>query len=136
MTDRELISAALGARRNSYSSYSGCRVGAALLTADGELFTGCNVENASFGLTVCAERTAFFKAVSAGKRDFLKIAVAGGKGDKPDTYFYPCGACRQVMKEFCGGDFEIITAVDEDDYVTKTLDELLPLGFGPGEVKD
>ena len=136
MTDRELISAALEARKSAYSPYSGCKVGAALLTSDGELFTGCNIENASFGLTVCAERTAFFKAVSAGKTSFEAIAISGGKGEKPDTFFYPCGACRQVMKEFCGGEFKIITAVDEENYILKTLDELLPLGFGPGEVKD
>ncbi len=136
MENRELIRLALEARKNAYSPYSGCKVGAALLTADGKVYTGCNIENASFGLTVCAERTAFFRAVGAGEKEFTKIAVTGGKDDKPDSYFYPCGACRQVMSEFCGGDFEIITAVSEDEFTVKTLEELLPLRFGRDNVTE
>ena len=134
MENRELIRLSLEARKDSYSPYSGCKVGAALLTESGKVYTGCNVENASFGLTVCAERAAFFKAVSEGERRFVKIAITGGKSEMPDSYFYPCGACRQVMSEFCGGGFEIITALSEDEYISKTLDEFLPFRFGQDEV--
>lgn len=136
MEDRELIKLALEARKNAYSPYSGCKVGAALLTADGAVYTGCNIENASFGLTVCAERTALFKAVSDGKKDFEKIAVAGGRAEKPETYFYPCGACRQVLSEFCGSGFKVITAASEDDYAVNSLNELLPFSFGREDVTE
>lgn len=131
MDNRELINLALEARKNSYSPYSLCKVGAALLTKSGKVYIGCNIENAAYGPTVCAERTAVFKAVSEGEREFAKIAVAGGKGETPDGYFYPCGVCRQVLAEFCAPGFEIITAVSPDDYVIKTLSELLPDSFGP-----
>ena len=135
MENRELIKLALGARENSYSPYSGFKVGAALLTKSGKVYTGCNIENAAFGPTVCAERTAIFKAVSEGEREFEKIAIAGGKGEMPDSYAFPCGVCRQLMSEFCGPEFEIITAVSADDYVIKTLKEMLPDSFGPGNLK-
>ncbi|MBR6702246.1 MAG: cytidine deaminase [Clostridia bacterium] len=131
MDNRELINLALKARKNSYSPYSGFRVGAALLTKSGKVYTGCNIENAAFGPTVCAERTAVFKAVSEGERKFLKIAVAGGKDEIPDSYAYPCGVCRQVLAEFCGADFEIISAVSPEDYVSRTLAGMLPDSFGP-----
>lgn len=133
-TDRQLISAALNAAKNSYSPYSGCTVGAALLTASGKLFTGCNIENAAFSPTCCAERTAIFKAVSEGERNFLKIAVAGGKNGIFSLKFTPCGTCRQVLGEFCGENFEIITAESESCFKKYRLGELLPEIFSSDEV--
>lgn len=129
-----LIEAALGARKLAYAPYSGYRVGAALLTEDGEIYTGCNIENASYGATNCAERTAFFKAVSEGKRQFKAIAIAGGKED-PEDYAYPCGICRQVMQEFCKDDFQILTAKTEQDYQEYSIKDLLPYGFGGEKLK-
>lgn len=123
MTSEQLLDLARAARENAYAPYSGCKVGAALLCADGTVYTGCNIENASFGPTNCAERTAFFKAVSEGKRRFAAIAVVGGADDGP---FPPCGVCRQVMAEFCGSDFQIHLTGG----VTLTLGELLPYRFG------
>lgn len=136
MTDRELINLALEARKMSYSPYSGFSVGAALLCKDGSAYTGCNIENSSFSPTNCAERTAFFKAVSEGKRDFVKIAVVGGSSTEtiPENYCPPCGVCRQVMKEFCSADFEIIIAKNPDDFKILTLAEILPLSFDKREV--
>lgn len=131
MDNRELIKVALEARKNSYSPYSDFKVGAALLTKSGKVYTGCNIENAAFGPTVCAERTALFKAVSEGEREFVRIAVAGGKNDIPDSYAFPCGVCRQVLAEFCGADFETISAVSPEDSVSRTLSEMLPDSFGP-----
>ncbi len=135
MDNKELISLAFGAMEKAYAPYSGYKVGAALLTQDGKVYTGCNIENAAYGPTNCAERTAFFKAVSEGERRFAKIAVTGGRDGKPDDYFYPCGVCRQVMAEFCTRDFEIITAVSQEDYVSVTLENLLPYGFTPDKLK-
>lgn len=127
----QLIKKALEARKNAYVPYSGYQVGAALLTEDDKIYCGCNVENASYGATNCAERTAFFKAVSEGERKFKAIAIAGGLLDKPITdYAWPCGICRQVMQEFCGSDFQIIVVKNEDDYKVMSLTELLPHGFG------
>lgn len=136
MKNSELISKAIEARKLSYSPYSGFAVGAALLCSDGSVYTGCNIENSAFTPTNCAERTAFFKAISEGKREFIKIAVIGGKAelDIPDNYCPPCGVCRQVMKEFCEGNFEIIMAKTEDDYIAMTLSELLPASFDKREV--
>ena len=136
MNNSALIEKALESRRFSYSPYSGFSVGAALLCKDGSVFTGCNIENSAFSPTNCAERTAFFKAVSEGKKEFLKIAVVGGESSKeiPDNYCPPCGVCRQVMKEFCSPDFEIIIAKTPDDYKTLTLSEILPLSFDKREV--
>lgn len=128
MTNAELIKAALDARKNSHSPYSGFRVGAALLCEDDKIYTGCNIENASYSATVCAERTALFKAVSDGKRDFSAIAIVGG-GEDGMTMAYPCGVCRQVMSEFCGKDFRVIVATSENDYEEYTLKELLPKSF-------
>lgn len=130
---KELIRKAIGARRNSYSPYSHYQVGAALLTADGQSVTGCNIENAAYGPSNCAERTAFFKAVSEGVRDFVAIAIVGSpEGEKVTQYAYPCGVCRQVMREFCEpSQFQIIVAKSEEDYRMMTLAELLPEGFGP-----
>lgn len=128
--DRELlIKRAVEAREQSYSPYSSFAVGAALLCADGTIFTGANIESSSYSPTVCAERVAFFSAVFEGKRDFLAIAVVGGKaGNKIDEFCAPCGVCRQVMSEFCNGDFEIILSNGKDEKVF-TLDNLLPLRF-------
>lgn len=132
MTERELIGAALQARKASYSPYSGYQVGAALLTREGKLYTGCNIENAAFTPTVCAERTAFFKAVSQGERHFAAIAIAGSPAGEMTQFSWPCGVCRQVMMEFCSPEsFIVIAAKSETEYQKKTLAELLPEGFGP-----
>ncbi|MBR5945337.1 MAG: cytidine deaminase [Lachnospiraceae bacterium] len=123
----KLIDEATAAREGAYAPYSNFKVGAALLLADGSIVRGCNIENASFGATNCAERTAIFKAVSEGHKDFKAIAIVGGKADEPlSDYAYPCGICRQVMCEFCPDDFPIIVAVNKDDYFIKPLDEMLP----------
>ena len=128
MTDeKKLLSLAKAARENAYAPYSHFRVGAALLTADGKVYTGANIENSSFGLTVCAERNALFKAVENGERSFVAIAVVGGK-DLLEKRCYPCGACRQVLKEFCKDDFKIVLG-DEEDVQIKTLGQLLPFSF-------
>ncbi len=133
--DRELIQAALDARKYSYSPYSGYRVGAALLAADGTVYTGCNIENAAFSPTICAERTAFFKAVSEGKREFCAIAIAGSPDGEMTQFSWPCGVCRQVMAEFCDPKrFTVIVAKSEEVYEKRTLEELLPKGFGPGNL--
>lgn len=112
----------------AYAPYSGFQVGAALLCADGSVYTGCNMENAAYSPTLCAERTAFAKAVSEGKRDFKAIAVCGGRGGKITGICTPCGVCRQVMAEFCGEDFQILL-VKPDGYEIRTLGQLLPEGF-------
>lgn len=127
-----LIEKAMQARELSYSPYSGYQVGAALLTEDGKIFTGCNIENAAYSPTNCAERTAFFKAVSEGERDFRAIAIVGGPRDEEITqYAYPCGVCRQVMMEFCDPKtFRIIVAKSKSEYEIRTLQEFLPNGFG------
>ena len=121
------------AMRFSYSPYSHCMVGAAILSKDGRVFTGCNVENAAFGPTVCAERTAVLKAVSEGAREFEKIAVVGGKGGVLSGAFPPCGVCRQVLSEFCDGDFTILFGTEEG-YEEHTLSELLPFSFTKDKV--
>lgn len=132
----ELIISAQSMLLRSYIPYSGFAVGAALLCADGKIYTGCNIENAAFGPSVCAERTAFFKAVSDGRRDFAAIAIMGGKGRKAKEYCPPCGVCRQVMREFCRPrTFRIILATDTDHYIIRTLEELLPDSFGPDQVR-
>lgn len=133
-----LIEEALKARKFAYTPYSGFQVGAALLSDDGQIFTGCNIENAGYTPSNCAERTAFFKAVSQGIREFQAIAVVGGPEDalKLD-YCAPCGVCRQVMMEFCSPkEFEIILAVDKEHYEVFLLKDLLPLGFGPGNLEE
>ena len=124
----ELIEKAKQAMEKAYAPYSGFQVGAALLCADGSIYTGCNIENASFSPTICAERTAFAKAVSEGKRDFTAIAVCGGKGGNITGLCAPCGVCRQVMAEFCKEDFQVIL-VKADGYEMRTLSQLLPDSF-------
>ena len=128
----ELIQKAMEAREKAYAPYSGFMVGAALQCADGTVYTGCNIENAAYTPTNCAERTAFFKAVSEGVRDFQAICIVGGKDGKLTEYTAPCGVCRQVMMEFCNPKtFQIILAVDKERYEIYTLEELMPFGFGP-----
>ncbi len=132
-TIQKLIAEAATARQKAYAPYSHYQVGAALLTGDGQIITGCNIENAAYGPSNCAERTAFFKAVSEGVRDFRAIAVVGSpEGDMLTQYAYPCGVCRQVMMEFCHPEkFQIIVAQSEEAYRVMTLRQLLPEGFGP-----
>ena len=128
----KLIDTAIEQLQFSYTPYSNFKVGAALLAKNGEIYTGCNIENASYTPTNCAERTAFFKAVSEGVRDFQAICIVGGKEGKLTEYTAPCGVCRQVMMEFCDPKtFQIILAVDKEQYTIYTLEELMPLGFGP-----
>lgn len=132
----ELIQAALGARKYAYVPYSHYAVGAALLTEDGRIVSGCNVENASYGATNCAERTAVFKAVSQGERRFRAIAIAGGmEGKDPTDYACPCGICRQVMREFGAENFQIIVAKSLTDFREYRLEELLPFGFGGESIR-
>ena len=131
-TIKQLINEALNARNYAYAPYSQFMVGAALITENDSVYTGCNVENASYGATNCAERTAIFKAVSEGKRLIKAIAIVGGVKDGDMTYAYPCGVCRQVLREFSNpGDLVIIVAKNQDDYKTYSLEELLPESFGP-----
>ncbi len=137
MEYRELLSLAVQARQSAYTPYSHFAVGAALLCADGAVYTGSNIENAAYSPTVCAERVAFFKAVSEGKRDFTAIAVAGGKaGGSPYSLVAPCGVCRQVMQEFCGDrSFDVILGSGAADMAVYKLSDILPLGFGPANLK-
>lgn len=131
----KLIDTAIEQLKFSYTPYSNFKVGAALLAKNGEIFTGCNIENASYTPTNCAERTAFFKAVSEGVREFRAICIVGGKDGKLTEYTAPCGVCRQVMMEFCDPKtFQIILAVDKERYEIYTLEELMPLGFGPSNL--
>ena len=135
-TKNKLINAAILASEYAYSPFSDYCVGAAILASSGEVYTGCNIENSSYGATNCAERTAIFKAVSEGEREFEAIAVVGHKrGEKPSEYAFPCGICRQVIAEFCKNDFVIIVALSENDYKEYTLSELLPEAFGSACIK-
>lgn len=135
MDSTVLIKEALLARDMSYSPYSGFSVGAALLAKNGKIYRGCNIENSSYTPTNCAERTAFFKAVSEGVKEFEGIAIVGGKQGEITDYCAPCGVCRQVMMEFCNPkEFKIILAKNEADYKELTLKQMLPFGFGPNEL--
>lgn len=130
MNSRELFAAAVKAAEKSYSKYSHFTVGAALLTKDGKIFTGCNIENASYSLTVCAERTAVFKAVSEGYTDFEAIAIAGSGNEDFSKACFPCGACLQVLSEFCGNSFKII--LSDTEY---RLSDFLPKRFNEDSMK-
>lgn len=131
----ELIDTAVGALQYSYTPYSGFKVGAALLAKNGRIYQGCNIENAAYTPTNCAERTAFFKAVSEGVKEFDAICVVGGKDGVLTEYAAPCGVCRQVMMEFCNPEtFQIILATGKERYDIYTLKEVLPLGFGPADL--
>ncbi|MCR4842751.1 MAG: cytidine deaminase [Eubacterium sp.] len=130
MNTKELVQKALDALEFSYSPYSRFRVGAALLCEDGTVFTGCNVENAAFGPSICAERVAVTKAVSEGHRDFAAIAIVGGADGRVTEYCPPCGVCRQVLSEFSDGKkMKVILAISPDETREYTLEELLPLSF-------
>ena len=136
MEKSELIRLAMEARKKAYTPYSHFKVGAALLTKEGKVYTGCNIENASYTPVNCAERTAFFKAVSEGEYHFEAIAIVGGaEGVKEPEFCAPCGVCRQVMMEFCDyKTFEVIIAKNPTEYKVMTLEELLPMGFGPANL--
>lgn len=129
ITNDELILQAEQAMKNAYAPYSGFTVGAALLAKSGKVYTGCNVENASFGVTNCAERTALFKAVSEGEREFITIAIVGGKGGQIGDFCYPCGVCRQALSEFTDISFKILLKNGEGDIISTTLYDLLPNAF-------
>ena len=129
MTHESLIEKAKEAMTRAYAPYSGYKVGAALLCADGTVYCGCNIENASYTPTVCAERSALFKAVYDGHRDFTAIAVCGGKDGEITGAFPPCGVCRQVMREFCRDDFEVYMVTGPDTYEKTTMAQLLPHSF-------
>ena len=132
----KLIDTAIGQMSMAYTPYSHFDVGAALLTKDRKIYTGCNIENAGYTPSNCAERTAFFKAVSEGVREFEAICVAGGMNGEPAEYTAPCGVCRQVMMEVCDPKtFQIILVKNREEYKIMTLEELLPMGFGPGSLK-
>lgn len=134
MDEYALAKEAVAAREKSYSPYSGFMVGAALLAESGKVYLGCNIENASYTPTNCAERTAFFKAVSEGERGFSAIAVAGWPKDGESGFAYPCGVCRQVMMEFCKPDTFKVIVTSGGEIRVHTLSELLPHGFGPGDL--
>ena len=133
MSPEQLIEMAKEAMQHAYVPYSGYKVGAALLCADGTVYGGCNIENASYSPTNCAERTAFFKAVYDGHRDFVAIAVVGGKDGVITGAFPPCGVCRQVMREFCADDFMIYVGGKDDSYQALTLAQILPYSFSASE---
>lgn len=129
MTEKELYFAAESAMKKAYAPYSGYFVGAALLCKNGKIYTGCNVENASYPAGCCAERTAVFSAVADGERDFVSIMIVGGKNGEIEDYAMPCGICRQVLSEFCSADFKIFVGISENDIKEYTLGELLPFSF-------
>ena len=136
MDEKELIRRALAAREKAYTPYSHFKVGAALLAKNGRVYTGCNIENAAYTPTSCAERTALVKAVSEGERGFQAIAIVGSMEGKTNTLVTgPCGVCRQALAEFCTPDFVILLAKSPEDYVKTTLGELLPYGFGPANLE-
>ena len=134
MTPEKLMHLAIEAMENAYAPYSGFKVGAALLCSDGTVYTGCNIENAAYSPTNCAERTAIFKAVSEGRRDFTAIAVCGGKNGIITNLCTPCGVCRQVLREFCKDDFPVYLA-HKDGFKALTLGDLLPYSFGEDSLK-
>jgi cytidine deaminase len=134
MTDKELMSLAVQAREKSYSPYSGFKVGAALLGRSGKVYLGCNIENAAYTPTNCAERTAVFKAVSEGEKDFVAIAIVGGKGEEIADLCAPCGVCRQVLAEFCDKDFRLVLG-NPNNIKVYTFEEILPLSFGKGDLE-
>ena len=134
MTDLELMQLAVQAKENAYAPYSGFKVGAALLGKSGKVYTGCNVENAAYSPTNCAERTAVFKAVSEGEREFTAIAIVGGMGDKLNELCAPCGVCRQVLAEFADKDFRILLGTPKKITVT-SLNAILPLSFGKNDLE-
>lgn len=136
MTEQELIREAIAARENAYTPYSHFRVGAALEGESGRVYRGCNIENAAYTPSNCAERTAFFKAVSEGERAFRRIAIVAGPESGALVHTAPCGVCRQVMMEFCRPEsFRILLATSPETYTVCTLEQLLPDGFGPADLQ-
>ena len=136
MTNEELILEAKKAREHAYTPHSHFQVGAALVTKSGKIYHGCNIENAAYTPTNCAERTAVFQAVAQGMRKFRAIAISGGmEGRQPEDYAYPCGICRQVLQEFAEENFKVIVAKNVEDFQEYDLKELLPLGFGGGSIR-
>lgn len=135
MIPQELIALAAEARQQSYCPYSGFAVGAALLTEDGRVFSGCNIENAAFSPTLCAERVAVGKAVSEGAHHIAAVAVVGGKKQEPYTICTPCGVCRQVLREFCADDTPIYLGRADGGFDTYTLAQLLPVSFSPADLE-
>lgn len=129
MNKKELFIIAKGAMESSYAPYSDFNVGAALLCDDGSIYKGCNVENASYSVTCCAERSSLFSAISDGKRDFKAIMIVGGKNGKITNYTFPCGTCRQALSEFCNDDFKVFTGKNKNDIIEFKLSELLPSSF-------
>lgn len=135
MTSEKLIESAKAAAENAYVPYSGFYVGAAVLCRNGKVYTGCNIENSAYGPTNCAERTAFFKAVSEGEREFDAIAIVGGKNLDFKDFCSPCGVCRQVISEFCDDDFRIILGNNSNEYKEFTLSQMLPHRFSSDNLK-
>ncbi len=135
MTDLQLMQSAIEARKMAYAPYSGFRVGAALEGKSGKIYTGCNVENAGYSPTNCAERTALFKAVSEGEREFVSIAIVGGRYENIADFCAPCGVCRQALAEFCDKDFRVILG-NEKDLQVFTFEQLLPFAFGKGDLHE
>jgi len=135
MNNQQLAQKAIAAKKMAYAPYSNFQVGAALLSADGTVYTGCNIESAAFSPTCCAERTALVKAVSEGIRKFTAIAVAGNPMGKEPDYCYPCGVCRQMLYEFGGDNLQVIVAKTPEDMKVHSLSELLPHGFGPKDLQ-
>ena len=134
MTDLELMQLAVEAREMAYAPYSGFRVGAALLSKSGKVYKGCNVENAAYSPTNCAERTALFKAVSEGEREFIAIAIVGGMYENIADFCAPCGVCRQVLAEFCDKDFRLVLGNPENIKIY-TFEEILPFAFGKADLE-
>jgi len=134
MDYKKLVEAAINARKMSYTPYSNFKVGAALLTKSGKTFTGCNIESAAYTPTNCAERTALFKAVSEGEREFLAIAVVGAPAEGESNFCYPCGVCRQMLKEFVSDDFILVIAKSAEEYKVHKFGEILPYSFGPEDL--
>lgn len=129
MDKKDLLNLAKDAMKNSYAPYSNYNVGAVLLTKNGNLYKGCNIENASYSLTNCAERTALFSAIANGEKEFEAICIVGGKNGVITDYAMPCGACRQALAEFCDSDFKVYVGIDENNIQEYTLNELIPYSF-------
>ena len=136
MDKKDLFIIAKEAMKNSYAPYSNYNVGAALICKNGNVYKGCNIENASYSLTNCAERTALFSAIANGEKEFAAICIVGGKNGEISDYAMPCGACRQALAEFCNEDFKVYIGIDEDNIKEYTLNELLPYSFNKSKLGD
>ena len=134
MDKKDLFILAKEAMKNSYAPYSNYNVGAALICKNGNVYKGCNIENASYSLTNCAERTALFSAIANGEKEFAAICIVGGKNGEISDYAMPCGACRQALAEFCNEDFKVYIGIDEDNIKEYTLNELLPYSFNKSKL--